>query len=267
MDTATLTQFKENQKQAWAHFAPLETFTTPAAARLVRHARVHPGQRVLDVACGTGVVAITAARAGARVSALDLTSPLLERARENAQLASADIDFRQGDVEELPYDAATFDVVLSQFGHMFAPRPDVAVSEMLRVLEPGGTIAFSTWPPEMFVGRTFVVVGRYAPPPPPGVAPPPLWGDPNVVRERLGQVVKDIAFDRDHMLVPALSAAHYRAFFERTVGPLLKLVEALSVSDPARLTELRRELEALIAEYHRDNLVRQDYLMTRATKN
>src|SRR6202011_4534690 len=104
---------------------------------------------------------------------------------------------------------------------------------------------FSTWPPEMFVGRTFIVVGRYAPPPPPGVAPPPLWGDPNVVRERLGQAVKDIAFDRDHMLVPALSPAHYRAFFEKTVGPLLKLVEALSASDQARLTELRGELAAL----------------------
>ena len=261
-----LTQFKEAQKQGWAHFAPLETFTTPAAARLVRHARVVADQRVLDVACGTGVVAITAARAGARVSALDLTPQLLERAREHAHLANVDIDYREGDAEQLPFDDAVFDVVLSQYGHIFAPRPDVVVSEMLRVLAPGGTVAFSTWPPEVFVGRTFMLVARYAPPPPPGVAPPPLWGDPNVVRERLGKAVRDIVFDRERMLVPALSAAHFRTNFEKTAGPVIKLVDALSASDPARLSEFRREFEALIAEYFRDNLVRQDYLLTRASK-
>lgn len=190
MDTATLIQFKENQKQAWSSFTPLEAFSTPSAARLVRHAGVRAGHRVLDVACGTGVVAITAARGGAQVSGLDLTPPLVDRARENAQVARLDIDFRQGDVEELPYDARTFDVVLSQFGHMFAPRPDVAMSEMLRVLKPGGTIAFSTWPPELFVGRFFVIVGRYGPPPSTGFVPPPPWGDPTVIRERLGSAAR-----------------------------------------------------------------------------
>jgi SAM-dependent methyltransferase len=259
-------QFKEAQKQGWAHFTPLETFTTPSAARLVRHAGLTAGRRVLDVACGTGVVAVTAARLGARVSALDLTPPLLERARENAQLAGVDIDPREGDVERLPFDDAAFDVVLSQYGHMFAPRPELAVSEMLRVLKPGGTIAFSTWPPELLVGRVFSLVARYAPPPPPGVAPPPLWGDPNVVRERLGKAVKDIAFDRARMFVPALSPAHFRANFERSAGPVMKLVEAMRGTDPEKLSEFRNEFEALVAEYLFDNLVRQDYLMTRATK-
>jgi SAM-dependent methyltransferase len=266
MDAATLTQFKETQKQSWSYFTPIETFSTPPAARLVGRAGVQGGQRVLDVACGTGVVAITAARIGGQVSGLDLTPLLLERARENAQLAGVDVDFRQGDVEELPYGDGTFDIVLSQYGHMFAPRPDVAVSEMLRVLKPGGTMAFSTWPPELFVGRLFITVGRYAPPPPPGFAPPPLWGDPNVIRERLGDAVKNITFHRDHMFISALSPAHCRSFFEKTIGPLLKLVEGLSASDQPRLADLRRDLEALIAEYYRDNLLRQDYLMTRATK-
>ncbi len=261
-----LAQFKEAQKQGWAHFVPFEALTTPPAARLIRHAEVVAHQRVLDVACGTGVVAITAARASARVSALDLTPQLLERARENAQLANVDIDWREGDAEQLPFDDVTFDVVLSQYGHMFAPRPDAVLGEMLRVLKPGGTLAFSTWPPELFVGRTFGLVARYAPPPPPGVAPPPLWGDPNVVRERLGKAVTDIVFDRDCMLVPALSVSHYRTFFERSAGPVIRLVEAMSASDPARLAELRREFDALVAEYFRDNLVRQDYLLTRATK-
>ena len=262
----TFTQFKEAQKKGWAHFAPLETFTTPPAARLLKHAGVTAGQRVLDVACGTGVVAITAARAGARISAVDLTPELLERARESARLANLEIDWHEGDVEQLPFEDATFDVVLSQYGHMFAPRPDVAVSEMLRVLKPGGTIAFSTWPPELFVGRTFILIARYAPPHPPGAAPPPLWGDPNVVRDRLGKAVKDIVFDRDRMLVPALSVPHYRTTFERTAGPVIKLVEALSASDPARLSEFRREFDALVADYFSDNVVRQDYLLTRAIK-
>jgi SAM-dependent methyltransferase len=261
-----LTQFKEAQRQSWAHFVPVEIFTTPTAARLIKHAKIAAGQRVLDVACGTGVVAITAARAGARVSGLDLTPQLLERARENARLATVEIDLREGDAEELPFNDGLFDVVVSQFGHMFAPRPDVALNEMLRVLKPGGTIAFSTWPPELFIGRAFALISRYAPPPPSGVAPPPLWGDPNVVRERLGKSVRDIVFDRDCMLVQALSAAHFRTFFEQSAGPVIRLVEALSASDPARLSELRREFEKLVEEYFRDNLVRQDYLLTRAMK-
>lgn len=261
-----LAQFKEAQKQGWAHFAPLEAITTPAAARLVKHAGLRAGQRVLDVACGTGVVAITAARLGARVTGLDLTPELLQRARENSRIANVQIDWHEGDAEQLPFDDATFDVVFSQYGHMFAPRPDVAVAEMLRVLKPRGTIAFSTWPPELFVGRLFTLVSRYMPPPPPGVAPPPLWGDPKIVQERLGAAVTDIVFDRGQIHSPALSPQHHRTMMERTAGPVMKLVESLSAADPDRLAAFRREYEALLEPYLEDNRVRQDYLLTRATK-
>ena len=161
---------------------------------------------------------------------------------------------------------ATFDVVLSQFGHMFAPRPDIAIAEMLRVLKPGGTLAFSTWPPDEFIGRMFALIARYAPPPPPGVAPPGQWGDPKVVTERLGDKVKDISFDRATMITPALSPQHHRTIFGRTVGPVIKIFETLSVSDPERLATFCREYDALAAEYMADNTLRQDYLMTRATK-
>ena len=266
MSEDPIAQFKENQRQGWKHFIPLEAMTTPAAARLVKHANVRAGQEVLDVACGTGVVAITASRLGARVRGLDLTPELLERARENARIAGAEIAFAEGDVEAMPFPDATFDVVLSQFGHMFAPRPDVALAEMLRVLKPGGTIAFSTWPPELLIGSSFRLVGSYMPPPPPGVSPPPQWGDVAVVRERLGAAVRDIVFDRGCMLVPALSLANYRDHIEHTAGPMLKLVEMLGASDPARLAQFRREYEALAAPYYADNIVRQDYLMTRAVK-
>lgn len=257
--------FKAAQKVGWSGFAPLAAHTTSAAARLVKHARVRAGQRVLDVACGTGVVGVTAARGGAEVTGLDLTPALLATARENSQIAGVRVDWREGDAEKLPFDDGTFDVVLSQFGHIFAPRPEVVTAEMLRVLKPGGTLAFATWPPELYTGRMFMVTSRYAPPPPPGVAPPPLWGDPGVVAQRLGKLVKDIIFDRATMLVPALSPQHFRMTLERTAGPLIKVIESLA-AEPEKLASFRGEFEALIGEYYEMNTVRQDYLLTRATK-
>jgi ubiquinone/menaquinone biosynthesis C-methylase UbiE len=261
-----LAQFKEMQRKSWAHFAPLEAITTPTAALLVRHAGVRSGQKVLDAACGTGVVAITAARVGARVTGLDLTPELLEHARENAGIAEVDVEWHRGDVEELPFEAGSFDVVLSQFGHIFAPRPGVAVAEMLRVLKPGGTIAFSTWPPELAVGRVFALTMRYLPPPPVEIPSPVLWGDPHVVRERLGAAVKDIVFGRGTMTVSALSPQHNRLMTEQTAGPIRTLVESLRATDPARLAAFRQEFDALVGDYFRDNVIAQDFLMTRATK-
>jgi SAM-dependent methyltransferase len=265
MSEDAIAKFKEAQRQGWKHFAPLEALTTPVAARLVKFANVRAGQNVLDVGCGTGVAAITAARIGARVRGVDLTPELLERARENARIANAEIDFREGDAEALSFDDVTFDVVLSEFGHMFAPRPAVAIAEMLRVLKPGGTIAFATWPPELLIGSSFKLVATYIPPPP-GVSSPPEWGDVAIVRERLGSAVKDILFDRACMLFPALSIQNYRDHIERTAGPMLKLVESLLTSDPARLAQFRGEYDALVAPYFEDNIVRQDYLLTRAVK-
>jgi SAM-dependent methyltransferase len=266
IDTQALDAFKAAQREGWKHFAPLESATTPPAARLVRHAGVRSGQRVLDVGCGTGVVAVTAALLGARVTGLDLTPELLTRAREHAKAANLEIDWHEGDAEQLPFEDRQFDVVLSQFGHMFAPRPDVATAEMLRVLKPGGTIAFSTWPPDQLIGRVFALVARYLPPPPPGVSPPPQWGDPNIVRERLGAGVRDLVFDRDVMLFPSLSPRHARIHMEHTAGPVIKLVAALETTDPSKLESFRREYEALASDYFENNNIRQSYLMSRAIK-
>jgi ubiquinone/menaquinone biosynthesis C-methylase UbiE len=261
-----LAQFKQIQKEGWANFAPLEALTTPTAARLVRFAHIQPGQRVLDVGCGTGVVAITAARLGAQVSALDLTPELLVRARENATIAGVKIDWHEGDAEQLPFGDAEFDVVVSQFAHIFAPRPQVVTAEMLRVLKPGGTIAFSTWPPEEMVGRSMALGARYMPPPPPGVEPPALWGKPEIIRQRLGSAVKDIVFETDTMRVPALSPQHHRTHVERTAGPITKLVLQLSTKNPEALATFRQEYEAIVGEYLHDNVVSQKYLLTRAVK-
>lgn len=263
-----LTQFKQAQKEAWRHFAPMEAFTTASAASLVRFAGVTKGMRVLDIGCGTGVVAVTAARLGARVKAADLTPQLLERARENCRIADVEVEWVEADVEQLPFDDGEFDIVLSQFAHMFAPRPEVAIAEMLRVLRSGGTIAFSTWPPELLSGRSMRLQASYTPPPAQAVAPPSptLWGDPNLVRQRLGDAVEDIVFDRYYLLTPTLSPQHYRLERERASGTMIRMVEALSAANPDRLQSFRREYDALVAEYLQDNVVRQDYLLSRARK-
>jgi SAM-dependent methyltransferase len=262
----TFSEFKRVQKEGWKNFAPLEAVTTPAAARLVKFAGIRSGDHVLDVGCGTGVVAITAARSGAKVHGADLTPELLERARENARIARVDVEWTEADVEQLPFREAEFDVVVSQFAHIFAPRPEVAVSEMLRVLRPGGTVAFATWPPELLVGRTNAVTARYAPPPPPGVAPPISWGDPQTVTQRLGNAVCEIRFDRQAIFVPAISPQHFRMNIERSAGPVIRMIESLAGADPARLQNFRAEFDAIVVQYMENNLVRQDYLLTRARK-
>ncbi|MDE2401390.1 MAG: methyltransferase domain-containing protein [Burkholderiales bacterium] len=264
MSSDPFAELKNRQREMWASFAPTAMFTTPVAAHLVKFAGITAGQSVLDVGTGTGVVAITAARSGARVTALDLTPELLEQARENARIARHEgIVWTVGDAEQLPYPDASFDVVVSQFGHMFAPRPQLAVAEMRRVLKPRGHIAFATWPPEHLVGRMFAFVGSHSPPPPEGAAPPSLWGNPVVVADRLAKHFDLPFFERGTMAIPALSVAHLRVFMEHSVGPIQKLVERLT-NEPAKLDAIRAEFEELVTPYYVDNIVHQSYLLTRA---
>lgn len=264
MDPDPFAELKKRQREMWASFGPTATSTTPVAAHLVRFAAIASGETVLDVGTGTGVVAITAARAGGHVKALDLTPELLAQAHENAQIAGLEeIEWTEGDAEQLPYADASFDVVMSQFGHMFAPRPEVVIAEMRRVLKPGGRIAFATWPPEHLVGRMFAFVGRNSPPPPAGASPPPQWGNPGLIAERLGARFDAPFFERGFMAYPALSLSHYRLSMERTIGPLQKLIERLA-GEPEKLAALRHEYEAMAAGYYEGNVVRQDYLLTRA---
>ena len=260
-----IVKMKEAAREGWASFTPFEMLTGSVAPDLVRWAEVRAGQRVLDVGCGTGVVALTAARRGADVTGADLTPALLANGRRNAELAQLKVVFQEADVEALPFADASFDVVLSQFGHMFGPRPLITIAEMLRVLKPGGTIAFSTWPPELYTGRMFALVGRYSPPMPEGVRSPIEWGDPHIVRERLGAAVGELRFDRGCLRFPALSPAHARGFMERNVAPVMKVVETLA-ADAARLATFRAEFDALATQYFHDNFVRQDFLMSRAVK-
>ncbi len=264
MDNDALSLFKDNQKKSWGLFTPMEIFTTMPAASLVNFAALNPTQKVLDVGCGTGVVAITAARQGAKLTGIDLSPALIKVAKENAVIANLDVHFEEGDVEALPYADNTFDVVLSQFGHMFAPRPQIAIAQMLRVLKPGGLIAFSTWPPDLFVGRMFSLVSKYSPAPE-WVSPPVHWGEPAFVKQQLGDKVQDLYFHQDMMRFISLSLGHYRHHLESSVGPVLKFIQD-NQHQPERIAQFRQELEKLARIYYKDNVIEQYFLMSKAIK-
>lgn len=262
--TFDLQAFKDRQKQIWSSFEAAAMITIPTSARLVRFAQVKPGDRFLDVGTGTGNLALTAAREGAVVTGIDLTPNLIEAAKRTAPVLKLDVEWHEGDAEALPFKDSSFDVVASQFAHMFAPRPEVALAEMLRVLKPGGRIAFATWPAESLPGRMFAFQAKMMPPPP-GVPPVTQWGDVQIIRSRLGTSVRDVRFERGTFSANALGPRHFMAFQEAHIGPLKATVESLK-SDPPALEKFRNEYLATVEPYFDGNEVRHDYLMTRATK-
>ncbi len=236
------------------------------AARLLRFAGVRRGDRVLDVGTGSGIVAIAAAQRGARATGVDPTPALLEKARENAAIANEDgIEWQHGAAERLPFPDASFDAVVSQFAHMFATDPAAAAAEMLRVLKPGGCLAFAAWVPHGLAPQLMGLSFRYVPSPAPPAASPFRWGDPQGVRDYLGDRVRDVQFEHAALLLPALSAGHARRLFEETFGPTVLLTHALR-ADPLRLNEWRRDHDDIAKRYFMDGRVRFEYLLTRAIK-
>ena len=253
MEHSNIAEFKEHQRAMWASFAPSAIFTTPVAAHLISFAGVQSGLKILDIGTGTGVVAITAANHGAHVTGLDLTPELLEQAKEDAAIAGqTDIVWQEGDAEALPYADTSFDLVLSQFGHMFAPRPAVVVKEIRRVLRP----------PEHLMGKLFALVNRVAPISDAISSSPEQWGDPHIIQDRLQGHFDQLFFERGTMLSPALSVAHRRIAFERSFGPLKQTILNLA-GDTSKLKALRSELDEIIAPHFHANQFHQSYLMTR----
>ena len=196
---------------------------------LVDACDIGPGQRVLDVAAGTGNVAIPAARAGAEVVASDLAPELLDIGRRLADDAGLSLEWRRADAEALPFDDASFDVVTSSVGVMFAPHHQVAADELVRVLRPGGRLGLVAWTPAGFIGQMFATMKPYAAPPPPGAQPPPLWGDESHVRALLGDRV-DAVDDREAVGERAL----------RPAGGLPRLLQARLRPDDRHLPRHRR---------------------------
>jgi len=258
-------ELKERAKVGWASFISFEALTSTAAPKLLKFSGAIQGMRLLDVACGTGVVALTASRQGIEVEGIDLTPELINRANENSKIMGLKAKFVEGDAEFLPYRENEFDIVLSQYGHMFAPRPSIVVKELARVLKPGGILAFSTWPKELFMGKFFKLIESFSQPLPPEVASPVLWGDMAVIEDRLRDHFDQIEFARDTMFAPTMSPAHMLKLFEKNAGPLANLVKALA-DEPTRLSNLRNAALVLIEKFFSNNFLRQDFLMTRCVK-
>ncbi len=236
------------------------------AARLVRFAGVKPRQRVLDVGTGSGLVAIVAAQSGAEVTGVDPTPALLAKAVDNAAIAGVEATWRVGVAERLPFADGSFDIVLSQYAHMFSADPQRAAAEMLRVLRPGGRVAFAAWSPAGLAPRLMdLTMGSLASQPGPTPPSPFLWGDPAGVRDYLGPLVKDVLFEHHALQFPALSAGHMRRVMEETFAPAVVLVHALA-DRPEELSAWRRQHDAIAADYLTDGRVRFEYLLTRATK-
>jgi ubiquinone/menaquinone biosynthesis C-methylase UbiE len=227
-------ELKQRLRASWmaGDFGQIARLNAKGAEDFIARLNLKPGMKVLDVACGTGNQSIPAARTGAQVTGLDIAPNLLEQARERATSEDLKIEFVEGDAENLPYPAAQFDVVLSMFGAMFAPRPEVVAAELKRVCRPGGLIAMGNWTPEGFVGQMFQITARHAPPPP-GMQPPSLWGVEKVAAERLGAGPGKIAhlettkqeLHFDYPFGPAEAVAFFRKYFGPTQTTFARLDE------------------------------------------
>ncbi|ROR91256.1 class I SAM-dependent methyltransferase [Nocardioides aurantiacus] len=235
---------------------------------LVEATGVGPGDRVLDVAAGSGNVAVPAARTGARVVASDLTPELLEVGRRQAEAEGLVLDWEEADAEALPYAAAEFDVVLSCVGVMFAPHHHAAADELVRVCRPGGRIGLVSWTPEGFVGQLFATMKPYVAPPPAGVQSPPLWGREDHVTELLGDRVTDLRTERRTLEVDAFGdAAGFREFFKRCYGPTIAAYRGLA-DDPDRTAALDADLVDLARRSSTgpDGAMGWEYLLVTATR-
>jgi SAM-dependent methyltransferase len=219
-------ELKQKHKAMWAtgdYPVMVETFLLPLGPRLVEACGIGPGMRVLDVAAGTGNAALRAAAAGADVVASDLTPRLLDAGRERADAEGLVLQWEEADAENLPFEAASFDVVMSSIGVMFAPHHRAAADELVRVCRPGGTIGLLSWTPEGMIGDLFRTMGPFAAPPPPGAQPPPLWGSEEHLADLFGDRVDFTTHRRENLEITAFSRArdygeHFKAYYGPTIA-------------------------------------------------
>ncbi|MFC9975156.1 class I SAM-dependent methyltransferase [Spirillospora sp. NPDC127200] len=261
---------KDKHRAMWAagDYAAVAREVIPALGpALVEACGVRAGQRVLDVAAGSGNAAIPAALAGADVVASDLTPELLEIGRADAAAQGAALEWRQGDAEALPFGDAEFDAVLSCVGVMFAPHHREAAAELVRVCRPGGTIGLVNWTPQGFIGRMFAVMKPYAPPPPPGAQPPPLWGDPDHVRDLFGDRVEGLEAVRRSVRIDRFGKPEeFRDFFKARYGPTIAVYRNIA-GDPDRVAALDAELAALVRDHDLgDGAMEWEYLLVTARR-
>jgi ubiquinone/menaquinone biosynthesis C-methylase UbiE len=258
--TMTTDQLEADRALKAKHRAMWALGDYPAVARdivgdlgpiLAQASGVGPGERVLDVAAGSGNASIPAAAAGASVIASDLTPELFETGRKAAAKAGVEVDWQTADAEALPYPDASFDTVLSCLGVMFAPHHQAGADELVRVLRPGGTLGLLSWTPEGFIGQMFATMKPYAPAPPPGAQPPPLWGNEEHVRGLLGDRVTEVSASRASLIVDEFATpGDFRDYFKANYGPTIAVYRTIA-DDKEKVAALDRELEELARRFDR----------------
>jgi SAM-dependent methyltransferase len=263
--TPDLAAVKARQQATWASgdFAAIAARLVFPAELLAEAAELQAGQRVLDVATGSGNLALAAARRGAEVTGVDYVPALLERARVRAKAELLNVTFEHGDAENLPFPDASFDAVLSIYGCMFAPDHRKTASELARVCRGGGTIALACWTPDGFIGEMFRLVARHVPPAP-GLTPPVRWGEEAYLREIFGGAIRSIRTRVQTAFMRYRSAEDNVAFFRTYYGPTLKTFEAAADKD-----RLATEMADLVRKYDRNGggkgspvAIAADYLET-----
>jgi ubiquinone/menaquinone biosynthesis C-methylase UbiE len=270
-ENEAVAQLKEQHRATWAigdYAAVAELIDEVPPSHLLAAVGIASHHDVLDVATGSGNVALRAARSGARVTGLDLTPELLDVARTRAAADGLGIEFAEGDCEALPYGDESYDRVLSVFGVQFAPRHRVTADELVRVTRPGGVIGLVNWTPQGLIGRMFRVFGKYMPAPPAFASAPPLWGDEDHVSELFAEHDVTLEFERATTPFVFPSIEEYQRYFEERYGPTIKTkakLEADGTWDAARA-----ELMALYAELNEatdgSSHIESEYLLTVARK-
>lgn len=242
--TSEMDALKARLRATWisGDFGQIARVLASEAEEFIKRLGLQPGSKVLDVACGTGNLALPAARLGADVTGIDIAPNLVEQARANAAGEGLNARFDEGDAEALPYEDASFDAVVTMYGAMFAPRPDLVAAELKRVTRPGGRIAMANWTPGGFIGQMFKVVGAHVPPPA-GMPSPLLWGKDDVVRERFGDGISKVETKPRNVAIafpfsPSEVVEHFRVYY----GPTYK---AFGSIDENKQAALRKDLEEL----------------------
>lgn len=267
--TSEMASLKDRLRATWiaGDFGVIAPNVAKGGLDFVERLDIRPDTRLLDVACGTGNTALPAARAGASVTGIDIAPNLIKQAVANAADEGLYVTFEVGDAEDLPYEDESFDVVISMFGAMFAPRPEIVAGELKRVCKSGGLIVMANWTPESFVGQMFKTNARHVPPPT-GMLPPVLWGSEEIVRQRFAEGVSKIELKRIPIMLkfdfgPKEVVEQFRQYFGPTVVAFSKL-------DTDGQEALRSDLETLWAEHNRatdgTTEVESEYLEVRAVR-
>lgn len=261
-------QVKQRIRWGWSlgDYSKLAAILEPASRELVDACAVSAGQEVLDVAAGTGNFAVLAAREGARVVASDLTPALIERGRERSAAEGLAVEWVEADAEDLPFEDGRFDCAASSFGAMFAPRPEVAARELIRVVRAGGTVGMANWTPESFPGQMFALSARYVPAEE-GLPRPVDWGVEEIARARFTGLAASIELGRRQLPFEFESPEGAFAFFDENAGPQIAMRKVL---DEDRYAAMRAEFIELVERFGRSAdgpvAIQAEYLLVVARK-